>query len=110
MSDVFKRHREKIARDTLRMSDAIAGVMGGMTKAEARRVLAEALGREPTEQESENYIIANKADQCLEEHQRRVLADSEAGTVCGATGTEEHAPECGYIAFGMWDCGKDDTC
>lgn len=41
MSDVFKRHREKIARDTLRMSDEMVGVMGGMTKAEARDVLGD---------------------------------------------------------------------
>lgn len=32
----------RIARDTLRMPDAIAGVMGGPTKAEAREIVAEA--------------------------------------------------------------------
>ena len=36
---VFDRHQLKIARDTLRMSDAGAAVMGGMNKAEARAFL-----------------------------------------------------------------------
>ena len=35
------QHRLRIARDTLRMPGAMAGVMGGMTKEEARRVVAE---------------------------------------------------------------------
>ena len=37
--NVFEQHELKIARDTLRMPDAIAGVLGGMTKAQARRVI-----------------------------------------------------------------------
>lgn len=35
MKDVFKKHQLAIARKTLLMSDEMAKVMGGMTKAEA---------------------------------------------------------------------------
>ena len=38
--------RLKIARDTLRMADPIRGVMGGMTKEQARDVIRELTGRE----------------------------------------------------------------
>lgn len=41
---VFEFHQLRIARDTLRMSDVGAMVMGGMTKAEAREIIAK-LGR-----------------------------------------------------------------
>ena len=36
---VFDKHQVKIAKSTLKMSDAGARVMGGMTKDEARKVL-----------------------------------------------------------------------
>ena len=36
---VPERHQLKIAKDTLRMPEAMVGVMGGMTKSEARRVI-----------------------------------------------------------------------
>jgi hypothetical protein len=39
---VARKHHLKIARDTLRMSDAMVGVMGGMHKPSAERLLAEA--------------------------------------------------------------------
>ena len=38
---VGETHRHKIARKTLKMPDAMVNVMGGMTKAEARKVLGE---------------------------------------------------------------------
>jgi hypothetical protein len=37
--DVARKHQERIARDTLKLSDAMVPVMGGMTKAEACRIL-----------------------------------------------------------------------
>jgi len=37
--DIFKRHQKKIAIDTLKMTDAGASVMGGMTKDDARSFL-----------------------------------------------------------------------
>ena len=37
--NVFQKHQLKIAKDTLRMSDAGASIMGGMTKNEARKFL-----------------------------------------------------------------------
>jgi hypothetical protein len=40
MTDVFAKHQLKIARQTLRYSDAGALIMGGMTKEEARLILA----------------------------------------------------------------------
>ena len=46
---VPERHQLRIARDTLRMSDAGARIMGGMTKEEARRVILRLTGREPRE-------------------------------------------------------------
>jgi hypothetical protein len=44
---VPQQHMLKIARDTLNMSDAMARVMGGMTKAEARDVIVTLTGRVP---------------------------------------------------------------
>lgn len=41
---VWDRHLLKIAKDTLKMPDAMAGVMGGMTKAQAKEIIAK-LGR-----------------------------------------------------------------
>jgi xanthine/CO dehydrogenase XdhC/CoxF family maturation factor len=37
--DVFKSHQLNIAKKTLRMPDAMVGVMGGMNKADARKFL-----------------------------------------------------------------------
>jgi len=34
-SDVFDKHRKKIAIETLKMSDEMAGIMGGMSKQES---------------------------------------------------------------------------
>ena len=39
--DVFGTYRKKIALQTLRLSDAGANILGGMSKAEARAFLAE---------------------------------------------------------------------
>ncbi len=39
LHDIAHRHQLRIARDTLRMSDAGAKIMGGMTKEEARKIL-----------------------------------------------------------------------
>jgi hypothetical protein len=41
---VFDRHRLRIARDTLKLSDVGARIMGGMTKDEARQVIFELTG------------------------------------------------------------------
>ena len=46
---VPEKHQLKIARDTLRMPDAMAGVMGGPTKAQARQIIKELTGRRPKE-------------------------------------------------------------
>ncbi len=37
--NVFDKHQLRIARDTLKMSDEGALIMGGMTKEEARKVI-----------------------------------------------------------------------
>lgn len=37
--NVFEKHQFKIAKDTLRLSDAGVFIMGGMTKTEARTFL-----------------------------------------------------------------------
>lgn len=37
--DVFDKHQIRIAKDTLKMSDEGAAIMGGMTKEEARNLL-----------------------------------------------------------------------
>lgn len=39
MTNVFLKHQIRIAKDTLRMSDTGALIMGGMTKEEARKIL-----------------------------------------------------------------------
>lgn len=36
---VFENHQKRIAIDTLKMNDAAANIMGGMTKEEARKFL-----------------------------------------------------------------------
>jgi len=36
MKSIFDKHQFKIAKDTLKMSDAGARIMGGMTKEQAR--------------------------------------------------------------------------
>ena len=36
---VFDKHQLKIAKDTLKMSDVGAAIMGGMTKEEARQII-----------------------------------------------------------------------
>jgi len=38
--NVFQKHQLAIARKTLKMSDVGANIMGGMTKAEARAIIA----------------------------------------------------------------------
>jgi hypothetical protein len=42
-----EKHQLKVARDTLRMNDVMARVMGGMTKAEARQVIERLTGKKP---------------------------------------------------------------
>jgi hypothetical protein len=46
---VPEKHQLKIARDTLKMPDAIAAVMGGPTKEEAREIIRRLTGKEPKE-------------------------------------------------------------
>lgn len=48
---VFERHQANIARQTLRMPDAILGVMGGMTREQARSFLEEHGLKEEEEKE-----------------------------------------------------------
>ena len=45
--DVFLKNQLKIARDTMRMSDAGAFILGGMTKDEARALLKKHQQRKP---------------------------------------------------------------
>ena len=45
MPSVFDKHQLKIARQTMKMTDAGASIMGGMTKAEAKKILAKAKKR-----------------------------------------------------------------
>jgi hypothetical protein len=40
MIDIARKHQLRIARDTLKLSDTGALIMGGMTKDEARQILA----------------------------------------------------------------------
>lgn len=47
---VPEKHQLKIARDTLKMSDVGARIMGGMTKEEAREVIKRLTGKEPKEE------------------------------------------------------------
>ena len=44
-----EKHQLKIARKTLTYSDLGASVMGGPTKAEARKIIKRFTGREPKE-------------------------------------------------------------
>ena len=43
--NVLDKHQLRIARDTLRMSDAGALIMGGPTKAEARVIIKKLTGK-----------------------------------------------------------------
>lgn len=42
---VFEKHQLKIARDTLKMSNSMVGVMGGMTKEKACQIIKELEGK-----------------------------------------------------------------
>lgn len=44
---VPEKHQLKIARDTLKLSDAGARIMGGMTKDEARMIIKRLTGKDP---------------------------------------------------------------
>jgi hypothetical protein len=57
---VFDRHQLKIARDTLKMSDAGARIMGGPTKAEAREIIIRLTGRAPKENPRGPRIVYNR--------------------------------------------------
>ncbi len=46
---VPERHQLKIARDTLRMADAMVGVAGGPSKAEAREIILRLTGKRAKE-------------------------------------------------------------
>jgi hypothetical protein len=41
MHDVARKHQLKIARRTLELSDVGTQILGGMTKEEARKIMAE---------------------------------------------------------------------
>jgi hypothetical protein len=47
--NVFEKHQLRIARDTLKMHDLGAAIMGGMTKPEARDLIRRLTGREAKE-------------------------------------------------------------
>ena len=53
---VPQRHQLKIARDTLKMSDAGARIMGGPTKEEAREIILRLTGKKMAESEGEGTI------------------------------------------------------
>ena len=42
---VFEKHQLRIARDTLKMSDAGAGIMGGPSRAEAKEIILRLTGK-----------------------------------------------------------------
>ena len=46
---VPQRHQLKVARDTLKMSDIGALIMGGPSKPEAREIIERLTGKAPTE-------------------------------------------------------------
>ena len=43
--DTFDKHQLRIAKDTLKMSDVGALIMGGMTKDEARKIIKKLTGK-----------------------------------------------------------------
>lgn len=47
--DVFEAHQLRIARATLKLSDAGARIMGGMTKDEAREIIRKFVGPDAPE-------------------------------------------------------------
>jgi hypothetical protein len=46
---VFEQHQLRIARDTLKLSDVGARILGGMTKEEARHIIFMLTGKYPKE-------------------------------------------------------------
>lgn len=74
---VPERHQLKIARDTMKMSDVGASIMGGPSKAEAREIIKRLTGKYPIEAK-EN---PSKSD-------RKLLTD--AGAYRGAKGFQPH--------------------
>jgi hypothetical protein len=62
---VFDKHQLKIARDSLRMPDAMLGVMGGPSKAEAREIIKRLTGKEAPEYgyaQTKQYVIGKWYD------------------------------------------------
>jgi hypothetical protein len=85
---VPERHQLKVARDTLKMSDAMARVMGGPTKAEARKIIRDLTGATPREnprQQKKNPGKLEVAETIL--HQlggRRFIAMTGAKSLVGS--------------------------
>lgn len=42
----LEKHQLKIAKDTLKMNNAMLGVMGGMSKEQAKKVIKQLTGKE----------------------------------------------------------------
>ncbi len=71
------RHQLKIAKDTMKMSDAGAMIMGGMTKAEAREILRKA---GYSDKQIASMEESNKKEDTLIEVQEDVVIAQEDGT------------------------------
>jgi hypothetical protein len=66
---VPEKHQLKIARDTLRMNDVMARIMGGPNRAEARAIILRLTGKfvKPTLEDMRNEDLMDEAREVLAE-------------------------------------------
>jgi hypothetical protein len=66
---VPEKHQLKIARDTLRMNDVMARIMGGPDRAEARAIILRLTGKfvKPTLEDMRNEDLMDEAREVLAE-------------------------------------------
>lgn len=77
--DVFKGHQMKIARDTLKMNDVFARVMGGMTKKQAAEFLLKN-GNSKDKKEAKLQLQREQINEVVTAHTEFVKSGKNAGS------------------------------
>lgn len=74
---VPEKHQLKVARQTLKMNDTMAGVMGGPSKAEARKIIKKLTGKSVKEQKLREYIREAVRKALTEAHDEEDLIEAK---------------------------------
>jgi len=94
MADVFRDHQLRISGRTLELTDEGAAILGGMTKDEARRLLAEEDDRQKGRRRARTEIPEDHGD---EEGPACPVCEGGEGYLLGRLGSRVH--------FRCRDCG-----